>query len=55
MKFRKMVKKMGIQECHVWKKRESGGSCQKALNLLSIVRIYFPFLPLVKNFFLLNI
>ncbi|KAK4769984.1 hypothetical protein SAY87_030516 [Trapa incisa] len=33
----KMVKKMGKKEHHVWKKRDSAGSGQKALHLLSIL------------------
>lgn len=34
---RKMIKKVGKREHHLWKKRDSAGSGQKALNLVRIV------------------
>lgn len=48
MKFRKIVK-LGKREHHLWKKRDSAGSGQKALNLIRIVSsiclFYFEFFP----------
>lgn len=36
-----MIRKMGMKEHHLWKKRDSAGSGHKALNLVRIVCVVF--------------
>ena len=44
MECRKVTKKDGNKEHHLWSKRDSAGSGQKALNLVRIVCLVFHFL-----------